>query len=152
MEATPVTIDNALQVSRKTLGGEAPIALYRLVRLVAIEEILGRGAASTAYLAGKRLGAALNLPNIEGFLELCNTLKLGRIEVPIKTEHEMRIDVYECVTCSGLTPVGRTLCSFEGGLVAGALQSITGKRAHAKEVTCIGGLGHDACGFRVKLD
>jgi hypothetical protein len=47
--------------------------------------------------------------------------------------------------------VGRTLCHFEGGLVAGAVETILKKRSRAVEVTCIGGLGDDACGFDIDL-
>ena len=36
-------------------------------------------------------------------------------------------------------------------LIAGAVESITGKKAVAKEVTCIGGLGHETCGFDITL-
>jgi len=44
----PVTVDNALKVERAELGNNVPAALFRLVRLVALEEILGRGAAGPA--------------------------------------------------------------------------------------------------------
>jgi predicted hydrocarbon binding protein len=71
--------------------------------------------------------------------------------VPVLTESKIRVDVYECVTCSGLETVGRTLCHFEGGLIAGVVESVIGKKARAKETTCIGGLGHDACGFDILI-
>ena len=48
-----LTVDNALKVHRPELGGKAPVALFRLVRLVAFEDILGRGAAGPAYIAGQ---------------------------------------------------------------------------------------------------
>ncbi|MHB9137745.1 MAG: V4R domain-containing protein, partial [Acidithiobacillus ferrooxidans] len=56
---------------------------------------------------------------------------------------------YECVTCSGMKPVGRTLCSFEGGLIAGVAEGIFKYKVNVREVTCIGGLGHESCGFDV---
>lgn len=146
-----VSAANALQIDRPSLGPEAGIALYRLLRLVALEDIIGRGASGTAYLAGKKLGLGLGLTSLEGFLELCNALKVGLIEVPVLTDSRIHVDVYECVTCSGLKPVGRTLCHFEGGLIAGAVEAITKKRSRAVEVTCIGGLGHAACGFDLEL-
>lgn len=146
-----VSVANALQIERPSLGPDAGIALYRLLRLVALEDIIGRGASSTAYLAGKRLGLGLGLETLDGFLELCSALKIGIIKVPVLTASRIHVDVYECVTCSGLTPVGRTVCHFEGGLVAGAVQSILKKRTRALEVTCIGGLGHESCGFELEL-
>ena len=80
-----VDVGNALRIMRPRLGNDTGIALYRLLRLVALEDIIGRGAAGTAYLAGKKLGLSLGLPRLEDFLELCATLKIGIIEVPVKT-------------------------------------------------------------------
>ena len=47
---TNIDVANALRIARPTLGQDAGIALYRLLRLVALEDIIGRGAAGTAYL------------------------------------------------------------------------------------------------------
>jgi uncharacterized protein len=146
-----VGVGNALRVERPSLGPDAGVALYRLLRLVALEDIIGRGAGGTAYIAGKKLGLNLGLTSLDGFLELCAALKVGLIKVPVLTETRIHVDVYECVTCSGLQPVGRPLCQFEGGLIAGAVESILKKRTRALEVTCIGGLGHEACGFDLDL-
>jgi predicted hydrocarbon binding protein len=147
----PIEVGNAIRVLRPTLGDNAGIALYRLLRLVALEDIIGRGAAGTAYIAGKKLGVSLGMTKLEDFLNLCRTLKIGIVKVPILTANRVHVDVYECVTCSGLTPVGRVLCHFEGGLIAGVIESVVRKRTRAREVTCIGGLGHDACGFDVAV-
>jgi predicted hydrocarbon binding protein len=146
-----VNVSNALRIDRPSLGNDAGVALYRLLRLVALEDIIGRGAAGTAYVAGKKLGLNLGLATLDGFLELCHALKVGVIKVPVMTEHRIHVDVYECVTCAGLAPVGRTLCHFEGGLIAGAVESILKKRTRALEVSCIGGLGHDTCGFDLDI-
>jgi predicted hydrocarbon binding protein len=146
-----VDVSNALRVERPSLGPDAGVALYRLLRLVALEDIIGRGAAGTAYVAGKKLGLNLGLSSLDGFLELCHALKVGVIKVPVLTDSRIHVDVFECVTCSGLEPVGRPLCQFEGGLVAGAVQAILKKRTRAIEVTCIGGLGHECCGFDLEL-
>ena len=146
-----VDVANALSVLRPTLGDTAGVALYRLLRLVALEEIIGRGAAGTAYVAGKKLGNSLGLTKLDQFLELCTSLKVGIIQVPVITESRIYVDVYECVTCSGMRTVGRTLCHFEAGLIAGVIETVVKKRARAREVTCIGGLGHDSCGVEVEL-
>ena len=142
-----VDIANALKIARPTLGDQAGVALYRLLRLVALEDIIGRGAAGTAYVAGKKLGLNLGMTKLEDFLGLCSALKIGVIEVPVLTDEKVHVDVYECITCSGLDRVGRPLCHFEGGLIAGAVESILKKRTRALEVTCIGGLGDKSCGF-----
>lgn len=145
-----VDVSNALKIVRPTFGDNAGVALYRLLRLVALEDIIGRGAAGTAYIAGKKLGTSLGLAKLDDLLELCASLKIGIIKVPVATAHHVRIEVYECVTCSGMAPVGRTLCHFEGGLVAGALTTIFKQKIRAVETSCIGGLGDDACGFDIE--
>src|ERR1700704_2490309 len=109
-----VDVANALHIVRPTLGDNAGVALYRLLRLVALEDIIGRGAAGTAYVAGKKLGISLGLTKLEAFLELCTALKVGIIKVPVITASKIHVDVYECVTCSGMERVGRILCHFEG--------------------------------------
>ncbi len=147
-----IDVGNALNVMRPTLGANAGIALYRLLRLVALEDIMGRGASGAAYLAGKKLGLSLGLTQLEDFLQLCKDINIGIIEVPVATESKIHVDVYECATCSGLETVGRPICHFEGGLIAGAVQSITGRSVRAREITCIGGLGDESCGFDLEFD
>lgn len=147
-----IDVGNALSVVRPTLGDNAGVALYRLLRLVALEDIIGRGASGAAYLAGKKLGMSLGLTQLEDFLQLCKDLNIGIIEVPVATETQIHVDVYECVTCSGLETVGRPICHFEGGLIAGAVQTISGRKARAREITCIGGLGDESCGFDIALE
>ena len=144
-----VDISNALSILRPKLGDRAGVALYRLLRLVALEDIVGRGAGATAYVAGKKLGVNLGITKLEDFLQLCTAISLGIIKVPVMTASKIHVDVYECVTCSGMTPVGRTLCQFEAGIVAGVVQNVTGKTTKAREVSCIGGLGHETCGVEV---
>ncbi len=146
-----VDVANALKILRPTLGDNVGVALYRLLRLVALEDIIGRGAAGTAYVAGKKLGTSLGLTSLDDFLALCETLKIGVIKVPVMTESKMQVDVYECITCSGMEPVGRVLCHFEGGLIAGAVEGVLRKKTKAREITCIGGLGHEACGFELHI-
>lgn len=147
----PVSLTNALQIHRPEIGDLAGVGLYRLLRLVAMEDILGTGASAVSYYAGKKLGLGLQIKQLDDFLALCDQLRIGRIEIPVITSTRIHVDVYECVTCAGLSPVGRCLCHFEGGLVAGAVEGVLGKKVQAKEVSCIGGLGDDSCGFELNI-
>lgn len=147
----PVELHNALQIHRPILGDTVGLGLFRLVRLVAMEDILGAGASAVTYYAGKKLGRELGLSSMDDFLALCEQLKIGQIRIPTLTEQLIHVDVCECVTCSGMTPVGRVLCHFEGGLIAGAVSSILKKDVQAREVSCIGGLGDATCGFDLLL-
>jgi predicted hydrocarbon binding protein len=146
-----VDIGNALNIVRPTLGNESGVALFRLLRLVAMEDSFGRGASAMSYYAGKKLGVSLGIGSLDDFLDLCTSLKIGVVDVPVMTEDKIQVDVYECVTCSGLNPVGRTLCHFEGGLIAGVVEHLLRKRTQAREVACIGGLGDKTCSFDLEF-
>ncbi len=146
-----VELNNALQLSRPTLGDDTGVGLYRMLRLVAFEDILGTSAGGITYYAGKKLGASLGITQLDDFLTLCHEQKIGRIEIPVFEEERIYVDVFECVTCSGMTPVGRPLCHFEGGLIAGVVEGLLGRPVRAKEKTCIGGLGHESCGFELTI-
>ena len=74
---TKIEVGNALSILRPTLGQDAGIGLYRLLRLVALEDIIGRGAPGLAYIAGKKLGVGLKLASLDDFLALCASLKIG---------------------------------------------------------------------------
>jgi len=147
----PIQIENALKVNRPQIGKYTGVGLYRIFRLVVMERIFGRGASGISYFAGKEMGKELGVKTLDEFLKLCEDLKIGIIKVPEMRDDFIHVDVYECVTCDGMDVVGRAVCSFEGGLIAGAIESITGKKALAKEVTCIGGLGDESCGFDITL-
>ena len=45
---------NATKVVRPTLGNEAPIALFRLVRLILLEDMFGVSSTAQAYLVPDR--------------------------------------------------------------------------------------------------
>ncbi len=146
-----VELNNALKLSRPTMGDNTGVGLYRMLRLVAFEDILGTSAGGITYYAGKKLGGSLGITQLEDFLTLCKEQKIGRIEIPVFEENRIYVDVYECVTCSGLEPVGRTLCHFEGGLIAGVVEGLLNRSVRATEKTCIGGLGHESCGFELTI-
>ena len=151
MAMKPIEISNALKINRPELGDLTGVGLYRLLRLVAWEDIMGPGASAISYYAGKKLGHRLNLKTLDEFLELCEQLKIGIIKIPEMTDTHIHVDIYECVTCSGMDPVGRPVCHFEGGLIAGVVETITGKSVQAKEVSCIGGLGDATCGYDLEI-
>jgi predicted hydrocarbon binding protein len=147
----PIELSNALKINRPELGDLSGVGLYRLLRLVAWEDIMGPGASGISYYAGKKLGKELNVKSLDEFLVLCEQLKIGIIKIPKMTDTHIHVDIYECVTCSGMDPVGRPICHFEGGLIAGAIEVITGKSVRAKEVSCIGGLGDKTCGYDLDI-
>ncbi len=146
-----IELANALNIIRPNLGDKTGVALYRMLRLVAYEDIMGRAAGGVTYYAGKKLGLSLGIATLDDFVALCVDQNIGRIEVPIFEDDRIYVDVFECVTCSGLEAIGRPLCHFEGGLIAGVVESLLQRKVSAKEHTCIGGMGHESCGFELTI-
>jgi predicted hydrocarbon binding protein len=145
-----IDIAHTLQLARPNLGKIGGLALYRVLRQVALQD---GGSGETACLAGKKLGHSLGLSTIEDFLSLCGSLKIGIIRMPVVTDAGVHIDIYECATCSnvGRVHAGCPMCQFEGGLIAGVLENVVKRRTHVQEVSCIGGLGDEACGFDLEF-
>jgi serine/threonine protein kinase/predicted hydrocarbon binding protein len=145
-----IDIAHALQLARPNLGRVGGLALYRVLRQVALQD---GGSGETACLAGKKLGHSLGLTTIDDFLSLCGSLKIGIIRMPVVTDAGVHIDIYECATCSGVAGdhVGCPMCQFEGGLIAGVLENVVKRRTRVQEVSCIGGLGDEACGFDLEF-
>jgi len=140
-----LSVGEVSKVSRPQLGPEMPVALFRVVRLIAMEDLLGRSAGSMLYNAGEKIGLTLDVKTPGDLVNLVEALKIGKVDVVEATATRIIVDVYECVTCSGMERVGHAICHFEAGLVAGALQKITGASVFVKETRCIGGLGDETC-------
>ena len=140
-----LSVGDVSQVARPVLGAEMPVALFRVVRLIAMEDILGRSVGSMLYNAGEKIGLSLDVASPAELVNLIEALKIGKVEVVEASAQCVVADVYECVTCSGLERVGYSICHFEAGLVAGALIKITRGSVFVKETRCIGGLGDPMC-------
>lgn len=136
-----------LMPRRPTMGPDVPVVLWRLIRLVSLNDILQDEAPAVTYLMGKRLGAMLGVKTIEELHEQLTRLKVGKLDFSVNTPDAVHLAIGECVTCDGITPpIGRAICQLEAGIVAGALETIyPGRKALGEETKCIGGLGDDVC-------
>ena len=79
------------------------------------------------------------------------SLKLGLIDASVVSESVVRVAVRECAACAGLHARGHAVCHFEGGLLAGAVESIFRHPVRVHETACIGGHGSDACRFEIEF-
>jgi predicted hydrocarbon binding protein/tRNA A-37 threonylcarbamoyl transferase component Bud32 len=146
-----VDVAGALRVARPTLGGDAGVGLYRMLRLVAFDAGSGAEAAATARAAGEKLGRSLGLTTLDGLVAFVASLKLGLVDASVVSESVVRVVVRECAACAGLHARGHAVCHFEGGLLAGAVESIFRHPVRVHETTCIGGHGSDACRFEIEF-
>ena len=136
-------IEDVVRTGRLELGNEVSVAVFRVLRHIALEEIIGTGSGGIVYHAGKNIGKALQLETLDDFLDWVEKSKIGIPEVDGNV-----VRVYECVTCSGIPNIGRPVCHFEGGLIAGFLEKMWNKKVLAREVKCWG-LGYEVCEFEI---
>lgn len=122
-------------------------------------EWLSVGYFSALYMAGKKYAKhALaerikgKLPDAHAFLvKFFGDMGFGKLKV-IGTQNERyvyRLD--HCSTCWQMPPVGKQVCFFEAGLIAGILEAKLGKRVTVTETLC-GGLGDDCDEFIARVE
>lgn len=144
--ANALNINNFLPL-RPTVGDDFPVLLWRLIRMVGLPKILEEDAPIATYLMGKDIGKILKLKNLEEMTNKLAELKIGKIILSSKTKDYLRVEIGECLTCSGITPIaGRPLCHLETGIIAGVLEGLyPDRKIIGEEIKCIGGLGDDVC-------
>ncbi|MBE2900520.1 hypothetical protein DNK57_06900 [Methanothermobacter thermautotrophicus] len=122
-----------------------------------IPDIISGSAAGVSYIGGLNLGRTIIA---EGMANDINSLadfmleqKLGILDAVSEWEEDgylrMDVRVYECIECSGLPNIGRPICFFEAGIIAGALSEILDCDADAYERRCWTN-GYSCCQFDVK--
>ncbi|XRO74804.1 V4R domain-containing protein [Methanocaldococcus sp. 28A] len=143
MEVKMFEIDDIIKTKRTHLGDDVSVWLFRVLRLIALDEIISMGSCGIVYHAGKKIGKTLKLETLDDFLDWIEKHKIGIPEVNGNV-----VKIYECVTCSGIPKIGKPVCHFEGGLIAGFLEKLWNKKVLAKEVKCWG-LGDEVCEFKI---
>ncbi|MGD9200095.1 MAG: DUF2507 domain-containing protein [Chitinispirillia bacterium] len=121
---------------RPTLGTMLPVSVFRMLRIIALPDALGESAGPMLYTAGKSIGSQLPVCSVDEFLTLIEGLKIGIPKVLEQSERKITVQIDECTTCAGLPNVGQYVCNFEGGIVAGTLETLVEKKIKAKEIKC----------------
>ncbi|KJS20567.1 MAG: hypothetical protein VR72_14325 [Clostridiaceae bacterium BRH_c20a] len=134
--------------SRTCLSSDIPLSTFRLLRLIGIKEILGDSAGPTLYMTGKSVGKQIPVNTTEQFMDFIIDHRIGIPEIENIDENNIIVRVWECMTCSGLPNTGELLCHFESGLIAGAAENITGRRAKCTQTKGISH-GDSYCQFEL---
>lgn len=141
---------------REKLGDDVPLHILR-IELMAM--FLMSGAREITYRLGQEISRDIAPQMVEGdgiedifegLATIFEKLKIGILELSEKKENRVKIRIYECVTCSGLSDIGKTFCYFEGGLMAGAYEAIKKKPTNAVEIKCWA-TGYEFCEFDVEI-
>jgi predicted hydrocarbon binding protein len=154
-------IEEVAKTHRPVLGSDIPLLVFRVFRHFSagyVEEVLGRGAAVVFQNGGRELGkeagAMLWKPDPTEYLrEVCQFVRDSRIGLLQPREVSasvLVVDLDECITCSGMANIGKRLCQFEVGFVAGVAEVLVKKKTKAIETKCNAN-GEGTCQVRVDL-
>ncbi len=117
------------------------------------------GYSSALYFAGKKIGKDIAAKDVKGedpkaiLKEVAGVFKgmgIGSLSVKSIEEKKAVLVLKSGVTAHGMTPVGKSVCFFEAGLISGMLEGKLKKSITVTETRC-GGLGHPEEEFMVKL-
>lgn len=117
------------------------------------------GYSSALYFAGKKIGKEVVAKELKGSdakailketAQVFKSLGIGNLSVKSLEENKAVLVLKNGTTASGMSPVGKSVCFFEAGLISGILEGRLKKSITVTETKC-GGLGHPAEEFMVKL-
>lgn len=155
-------IQDVSKTHRPILGNDIPLLVFRVFRHFSagyVEEVLGRGAGVVFQNGGRELGkeagTMLYKPDATEYLrEVCQFVKDSRIGILIPREVSAKllvVDLDECITCAGMDSIGKRICQFEVGFVAGVAEVLIKKKPKAYETKCNAN-GEGTCQVTVELD
>ncbi len=138
-------IESISQIRRPHLGEDVPVLVFRAFRVftgIYLEDTVGhRGAITLVQNAGrefgKEVGKRLRHEDLDKYImnvaDFVKDLRVGLL-IPIeRSEERIVVALDECITCSGMPNIGKKICHFEAGFVAGIVESYLSKRVRVYE-------------------
>lgn len=100
------------------------------------------------YNTAKNVGRSLNVTDYNSLSEKIMELGIGQIVITNMSDEKVVFRLYDCFTCSDMENIGKPVCYFEAGILAGAVSTISKQDMDAVEVRC-NALGDSYCEFDV---
>lgn len=100
------------------------------------------------YNTAKNVGRSLNVTDYNSLSEKIMELGIGQIVITNMSDEKIIFRLDDCFTCSDMENIGKPLCYFEAGILAGAVSTISKQNMDAVEVKC-NALGDEYCEFEV---
>lgn len=154
-----------LKAGRPHLGDVTSVTAYRLFQLSlrhVLEERLGIEETDAVIrqagrLAGKEFAAtqldrgACPEDYLAMAMERMDALRIGvlRVERADYSRMELILTVSEDLDCSGTPIIGRPICSFDEGFIAGIFERFAGRQFEVREIDCWA-TGAKVCRFTVR--
>ena len=137
---------------RRNLGGEMPVAVYRLMQYAIHDELAERYSLEVAQSiirdSGRRVGIIFCNQLIDKSLQLnefvselqrlLKEFKIGvlRVERSEPEKGKFVLTVAEDLDCSGLPLLNDTVCHYDEGFISGILEAYTGSKFNVVEIDC----------------
>lgn len=156
-------IESISQIKRPHLGEDVPVVVFRAFRIFTgmyLEDTVGyKGAITLVQNAGREFGKEVGkrlrhedldkyIMNVANFVK---DLRVGLLIPVERSEEKIVVAVDECITCSGMPNIGKKICHFEAGFVAGIVESYLNKRVRVYESKC-NAHGDNICEVVVELN
>lgn len=151
------------QIDRPELGDTIPLSVFRIFRQFSAQhsiDILGeRGVITTFSYAGRMLGLDVGKrlydedfdKYLSSVTEYIYDAKIGILSLVESDSEKLVFQLGECITCAGMPNLGKKICHFEVGLVAGIAETYLKKRVAATETKCNVN-GDECCEVTILLD
>lgn len=153
---------------RENLGDVISVTMYRMMQFTLRDASVKHVGVETTnkifydagFISGQNFYKEIMFNSKEEFPKFMSELqrKLKEKCVGILRMEEANLEdlsfvltVSEDLDCSGLPPIGETVCKFDEGFLAGILEGYTGKKFDVKEIDCWG-TGARVCRFTAKAD
>jgi uncharacterized protein len=154
-------IEEIAKIDRPQLGDTVPLLVFRAFRHFSsdyVEEIMGRGVSTVFQNGGRELGREVGrnlyssdlhqyLGSVVQWVWECGVGVLKPVEL---SESNIILALDECITCAGMDNIGKRICHFEVGLVAGVVETFLQRKVPAEESKC-GANGEGTCEVTVRL-
>lgn len=122
-------------------------------------EWLSVGYFSALYMAGKKFAKHSLADRIKGrvkdsnefLIKFFGDMGFGKLRIVNTNSSRFVYRLEHCATCWKMAPVGKQVCFFEAGMIAGILEAKTGKRVTVQETLC-GGLGDECDEFIARVE
>src|SRR5690554_4238777 len=90
------TYEDMMKMERGDLGNQVPLELFRMIRLIGINQTMPMGGKGTTLTIGRKIGQSLPVNTIEELLEIIEKLKIGKPTILEQDQRIIRISVRDC--------------------------------------------------------
>lgn len=134
-------------IHRPDVGTDIPLLIFRAFRHFTadyVTKMLGKGATVVFQNSGRDLGREagemLRKPTLDEYLvavvDFVRQQRIGKLVAHEISDERMVLGLDECITCAGMPNIGKRICHFETGFVAGIVETFAGVKVRAFETKC----------------